>query len=237
MIIANALCFLPDIRTAPNVKGDARISLREVFLRNSWVSLWSAGRFHPDSKRYLLTNVSIGDDEQRFSSIGAEVKVVPWQRYMLPETYPWRMAYYKLNALEWLAEHQGKSLLLDVDAFFVSSIKDLIEEAPTGLFLFDTQHRFHHPFRTEIRNLQNDLLVESQNPIHYGGEAVFREQTVLKTFTEEFSRIFDSMTSQLKIFTPEQDQGDEVVLSIAADRLVNSGKITVRPINPYLNRY
>jgi lipopolysaccharide biosynthesis glycosyltransferase len=45
---------------------------------------------------------------------------------MLPETYPWRMAYYKLNALEWLTEHQGKSLLLDVDAFFVSSIKDLI---------------------------------------------------------------------------------------------------------------
>jgi len=45
------------------------------------------------------------------------------------------------------------------------------------------------------------------------------------------------MSSQLKIFTPERDQSDELVLSIAADRLVNSGKITVRPINPYLNRY
>lgn len=237
LAIANALCFLPDVQNAPNVGGDAKLSLKDVYLRNSWVSLWSAGRFHPEAKRLLLTNAPLGEDEQRFREIGAEVVEVPWSRYVLPESYRWRLAYYKLDALEWLSQQEGLSFLVDADAFFVSPVQDLVEEGGNALFLYDTQHRHEHPYRTEIRNLQKDLLGEVGTPVHWGGEAVFGSQKALQIFTRECARVFNAMVSQQAIFTPERDQSDEVVLSIAAERLTRTSALPIRQLNPYLYRY
>ncbi len=237
LTIANALCFLPESKTAPNLDGDNHLSLKEIYLRNAWVSLWTARHFHPESRRLLITNLEDNGLSEFYSDVDAEVVHVPWDAYVLPEQYRWRLAYYKLRALEFLAEIEGSSLLLDADAFFVSKIDDLLAESEEGLFLYDTLHRHGHPFRTEIRELQKEIFGEIRFPIHWGGEVIFGNGRVLKLFSRECRQVFLKLANHLDVFTPERDRGDEVVLSIAADNLNARRETMVRTINPYMHRY
>jgi len=237
-VIANALCFIEGTDKAPNVGGDATISIQELYLRNSFVSLWSVRQFAPDCNALLVTNTNLPDLwQQRFTAAGIQISMVPFDQFVLPPAYNWRLAYYKLCAAEYLAKNYQRIMLLDADAFLVSPLSDLWAESAGNLFLYDTQHRFQHPFRSEIRYFSERWFGLELNPIHIGGELVLGDSPIMAAYLAQCRRVFTALTNDLTEYTPARDQSDETVWSIAAELGAVAGDFRVRFLNSYLYRY
>jgi hypothetical protein len=234
-VIANALVLYGDGRTAPNLRSAGKEDPRTVYLKNSYVSLRSAGLSNPDADRVLVHDGEVGEEFQHlFEAAGIQLVIVPYRRFRVPDHLPWRAGYYKLDALAWLAERWDSVLLIDTDTIVPGTLEDLWQEAVDRVLLLDTGHRWGHPARQDIAALGVFLGATSQSrPLHYGGEFVAGDGPTIRRFLEVCQTWFDKLEGNWSYFEQHKDQGDESILSLAAE----SRPELVRSAASYVARY
>ena len=162
---------------------------------------------------------------------GISIHRIEFAAFRMPESLPWACAYFKLEALAFLAERYDHVTLIDCDTFTVGGYADLQRESADRILLYDLQHRLSHPDRQRI--IQNHLAIFGENTplIHYGGELVAGPRNLLKPFAAQCQEVAAAIRERNHLLV--HDMGDEQILSGAAHRMPQC----IRCANSYIFRY
>ncbi len=233
-VICNAFAFREDYKTSMQMGGRADEKLLDIYMKNIFVSLQSASLHNPEDEVMLLCNAEPPLAYQKlFAEHGIRVQVIAFDHFVMPKRFDWALAFFKLCALQYLAEKEeyDRILLLDADTITMHPYTELWEEADYGLLLYGVGHAFHHHDRELIRNDYRALYPEGkENIVHYGGELVCGRATDIRTFVKNCTEVYNTM--QNHDFALSERTGDETILSIAAARMEK-----VIDAAPYLFRF
>lgn len=216
-VIACTFTFRRNYGNSTQLGEKSDMEKQNIYIKNVIVTLTSAKLKNPEDEVLWITDQEppAGYKEQ-LEHEGVKVAVIPFDHYVMPEKYPWALAFFKLCALTWLSKQKyEKILLIDADTYTVEAYKDLWEEMEYGLMLYPVNHTFRHITRTEIREDAVSLgWGETGNVIHYGGEFVgARRQDLV-----EFLRLCETVCDRIreKNYAVHDNFGDETVIAIAS---------------------
>lgn len=233
-VICNAFAFQEDYGTSMQMGGKADKALLEVYMKNIFVSLRSAKLQNPQDDVLLLTNAAVPDKYQKlFYENEIKIQVIPFEDFVMPKEFNWALAFFKLCALQHMAEQSEyeKVLLLDADTITMHSYDELWQEAEQGILLYGVGHTINHHDRLLIRSDYQTLYPDGQeNIVHYGGELVGGTRRELQQFVKICGQVYNTIRESG--FAVSKKTGDETILSIAAakaDRVVDAA--------PYLFRF
>lgn len=238
-VIANALTFAQDGWGAPGIgfgrQGqDDPAVIQSIYLRNSFCSLFTARQHNPDADILLIHTQSFDPAyEKNFINAGIELMRVPFSTFRVPETFKWKAAYYKLDALQWLSRHYEQVLMLDTDTVCVAPAQDIWEEAADRVLLYETGHRISFPRRRAINEFGELITGAPSRCPHYGGEAIAGSAPALDRFLAHCLEIHEAMKAHWDYFADRDPSGDELIKSLAAGRMPES----IGTMNPYVERY
>lgn len=230
-LIFNSFCMIGG--KVKSVNNNSR-NAGNVYLKNSIVSLFSAKRNNPDCQVVLYTNEEI-PDEYGFEALGIEVRVFPFDTYVMPENFRWSHAFYKLCCLR-DAVNRGENdciISLDTDTYIPYSLEPIWNELKLSdtIMLYDTNHRINHPVRKEIIQDYFHITGEWRAVPQYGGEFVGGSLKGLKILIEKMDNVYSRIAE--KGFSITKDAGDEELLSMAAYEYTRK----IQNAAPYVQRY
>lgn len=231
-VVANAVCYLEGTRGSCQLRAESQQNRMEVYLNCSIVSLRSALIHNPGIAAAMVVNFDISQSKrEEIERLGISIHRIDFITFRMPDSFPWATAYFKLDALAFLAERYEHVTLIDCDTFTVGGYADLQQESEDRILLYDLQHRISHPDRQRI--IQNHLAIFGENAplIHYGGELVAGPQKLLKPFLEKCKEVACVIRERSHLLI--HDMGDEQILSVAAHRISHCIGIA----NSYLYRY
>lgn len=233
LIVANALWIPPGGTGGPNLGGH-RLPASEIYLRNSHCCLASVRRFHPEAILMLFHSGSIPHVlEHKFLELGVRLQPLEPQRFAVPDSYPWKGGYYKLDAMEWLIQYGKRFLLLDTDTVVVAPLTDLMAEGER-ILLYETGHRMSHRSRSIINAFGTLIDGRDHRVSHRGGEGLWIPPNHATSWLQACDSVFQVLKNHWDFFHQDNpDQGDELILSFAAEACAT----VVGPLNPYLRRY
>lgn len=101
-----------------------------TYLKNSIVSLASA--VGDELEKILFTNIrDIPEEFQKIMSRhNIKIMFCPFDYFRYQENIPWKLAFYKLNAIKWACEklHFEKLMLLDTDTVCIKPLDVVFNE-------------------------------------------------------------------------------------------------------------
>ncbi len=233
-LIFNAFAFKEDYLNAPQI-GGGKVSDRtiDIYIKNAYVSLFSAKVKNPQDDVALVTNCKL-PFKYKDLFIREKIKIIKmsFNDFVMPKTFAWSLAFFKLCALKYIVNNNNyeKILLLDLDTITVHSYKELWMEADHGLLLYNANHSYEHKDRKWIVQNYRQLYQNDKNIVHYGGECIGGTNKVLKYFIEECDKVYKVIKENN--FDISKDANDETIISIAAIFLNN-----VIEAGAYIYRY
>lgn len=217
-VICNAFAFKEDYKTSMQMGGKTDGQLLDVYMKNIFVSLKSAKLHNPQDDVMLIANADVPKKYQMlFYEHGIKLQVIPYESFVMPKTFDWSLAFFKLCALEYLAERTDYEhiLLIDADTITMHSYEELWEETDYGLLLYGVGHSMRHHDRTLIKADYRSLYPDGQdNIVHYGGEFICGSSEYMKRFVKTCRQVYNTMRESG--FAVSERTGDETILSIAA---------------------
>ena len=247
-LIFTAYTHAPKVLGSQQLTGVSDDVKRRIYEKNILVALASAKRKNPEDEVALITTDMPGEPlAGELSRAGVKVLLHPFDTYVMPEDFRWKLAFYKLCALTWAASlpEYERILLLDSDTLTMEPYGDLWKEADEGLMLFPLGHTWSHPDRQPIRETYRILFPQEEDldptgrteplndPIQYGGEFVCGRREQMTDFTEICLQLYQRIL-QAGDRIPKEI-GDECILSIAAG--IYNRKLRVRDACAYVYRY
>ncbi|MGO4928334.1 hypothetical protein ACTQ5J_07035 [Fundicoccus sp. Sow4_F4] len=220
-LIFNAFGVNNDFVDTPNISEKTDNS-KAIYLQNIFVSLKSAKITNPDDDVALVTNYSLPQDyEELFLENDIKIINITFDTYIMPASFPWALAFFKLCALKYVTEldEYENFLLLDADTITVRSLKDLWLESEYGIMLFNIDHNFSHKVRRSINEDYFRLYNESKNIQHYGGEFICGNKLHIKSFSDKCYSIYQRIIENN--YDINKESGDEMIISIAAKNFPN----------------
>lgn len=179
-LIYNALAFKEDGSAKKlNSKLASLEKSKELYLRNSFVSLISAkSHCDADTDLALITNTPLNDKWQEiFFKYDIKVYICPFNKFCL-EGYAWELAFYKLCALEFVANNLQYDHLLavDSDTIFIRDTAPLFEESAAGsTLLYEILYGIRQPMRKLI-NADYERFTGHNNIISQWGGGIFMHE-------------------------------------------------------------
>lgn len=237
-LITCAFAFREGYQTSKQISKTAGAETTDMYLKNILVSLYSAKKSNPDDDVLLCTNCDIPDKWKRiFESKNIPVRKIEFDSFVIPQKFPWALAFFKMCVLNTLVNEGAyeRFLLLDADTYTVLPYEDLWKESDTGVLLYPLGHSFFHHDRQIIKNDFYSLYPDLQDVpvVHYGGEFVAGNIKHLKPYMDVCREIFDKLSE--KGFSMEERIGDEDIWSAAAT--LSFGKIRIVTATPYVFRF
>lgn len=231
-VVYNALYCNGKVVSAPNLKVCGGV---DNYIKQSFVSLKSAKISNPDVEVCLITNQALPKVyTELFENNGIKIVIVPFDDYRVPKGWRWEYAFYKLKALDYMAnEFDAEYLLgLDVDTYVPLSLNGFWDEcAAEELILFslpnDSLERGRRQMGSDYQMLMKTMKREFI--VQYGGEFLGGSSKALQNLSKEISWIYTIIKENG--FCVDNNYGDEALLSMAAHR------IKVRSAFPYVRRY
>ena len=219
-LVACSFAFKEGFNTSPQVNMSAGDATTQMYLKNIFVSLVSAKAHNEGDSFALCVNEPIDDYwVKRFNEEGIEVKVVPFDTFLISKDFTWALAYFKLCVMKALTD-EGKYeryLLMDADTFTTRSYGDLWKECDFGVLMYPLGHTFSHPDRETVREDFVKLYpdeAKKREIVHYGGEFIAGNLASLKEYMKVCEQVFEKMREIN--FDVSKNAGDETIWSIAA---------------------
>lgn len=238
-VVFTAFAFKEGYQTSKQTGKEASQTMIEIYMENIYVALTSAGIQNPDVDLVAVVNQQPPQHWQRlFQEANIKVKLIPFDTFVLPPSFTWALAFYKLCALKAMLEEGSYNLylLMDNDTFTTGSYQQLWKDALEAVLLYPVGHSYDHPDRQIICHDWEHLYPEeSGNPVHYGGEFVAGNLTQLKAFMVLAEGVFEQM-SECK-FAIDKATGDESVWSMAAQLAETRRGPIIRGAGAYLYRF
>ncbi len=238
-LITAAFAFKEGYMTSIQLNKTADDATKEMYLKNIFVSLSSAKLKNPEDDVILSINCELSPEwKKRFEKVGVGVRVMDFTDFVLPETFQWSLAFFKLNVLsKWVEENSYERILMvDADTYSNLSCKDLWKEADRGIVLYPLGHTYSHSDRDIIRRDFERLYPSEAKTLpitHYGGEFVCGNVKFLSRYVSCMKECFEKIKEG--DFKVEKLIGDESLLSICA-ALLNK-EIPVICATPYMFRF
>lgn len=232
-LIFNAFSFSNNTISSPNLQKKMNNQLMEIYLKNIFVSLKSAKIANPRDDVAIITNIDIPSNfEVLFKKNHIEVIICEFNKFIFPNNFKWKHAFYKLNALEYIinSTKYDNYLLLDSDTLIIDHFDDLWMESKQGILLYNINHTYSHIVRRKINEINEVLYKNFNNIIHYGGEIVCGNREHLRQFIMNCNEIYIKI--QEYNFKIDFDLGDELLISIAASKIKD-----IYSANAYIERY
>lgn len=231
-VVYNALYCNDKIVNAPNlnIRGAA-----ENYLKQSFVSLKSTKISNPDVEICLVTNQALPKKyEELFVDNGIEIIIVPFDNYRVPQGWRWEYAFYKLKALDYMANEFGADYLLGLDTdtyvplpldgFWDECISDVPILLPLPCNSMDSERR-----QICIDYEKLTKVTKREFIVQYGGEFLGGSSKALQKLSKEIYSLYVLMKENN--FSVDENHGDEAFLSMAAHSII------VHPAIPYVRRY
>lgn len=232
-LIFNAFAFKEDYLNSPQIGGKVSDKTIDIYMKNAYVSLFSAKEKNPQDEVALLTNCELPSKyKDLFMREKIKIIKIEFNDFVMPKIFVWSLAFFKLCALKYIVNNTNyeKILLLDPDTITVHSYKELWMEADHGLLLYNLNHSYEHKDRKIIAQDYQHLYHNDKNLVHYGGEFIGGMNKVLKNFIEECDKVYKIIKENN--FDISKNAGDETIQSIAAFFLNN-----VIEAGAYIYRY
>lgn len=210
---------------------------REVYYRCIVVTLVSAKQQNPDCEVALVTNDPLpAPFDKQLARAGVSIHICPFDRFRFAADLPWSLAFYKLCAMDWVLKNLtfDHCVLLDTDTYTQYPFTDLWREADEAVLLYQVPHPASQPMAAAISGCCDALDPDGAPHVltHFGGELIAGSAPRLRNFMELCRTVYEEM--QARSVLPQD--GDEVILCIAAWRALSSGQ-PVRAANAYIWRY
>lgn len=230
-LIYNALAFKDDGK-ARKLKMSDRKNSKELYLRNSFVSLISAkSHVDNDTDLALITNMPLDDKWSKlFAGHGIDVHLCPFDSFRM-EGIPWELAFYKLCALDYATNTlQYEHLLaVDADTVFIRDTAPLFEESSAGsVLLYEVLYGIRQPMRTLINNDYQKFTGNKKVISQWGGELLCMNNRNAKELLRGCKKYYDLFMQEAERHTVI---GDEYFLTLAACDMEH-----VRNAAPYIER-
>lgn len=230
-VIANALFKVNDSFKGMNVSvtGDKNM---DVYLKNSFISLYSAKIHNNDSDVMLVVNYELQDNEKKmFLDKGIKIIQLKTSVFNFPDNFKWAPAFFKLDALKYLSEYYDLVCVVDTDTVFVDKCKYLWEEAKNSLLIFDVDYSLESEKRKITIDLYNDLYKNKEIINHWGGEIICGS-------SQEIKQLINSCEDVYLLLEKDFDKlsngfGQEALMSIA----ISKANIKIKRANKYCMRY
>lgn len=233
-VICNAFAFKEDYLTSMQMGGKTDQKLLDIYMKNIFVSLKSARIQNPQDDVMLVTNADLPEQYQMlFKEHEIQVRIIPYDIFVMPKQFCWSLAFFKLCALHYLTGQTAYEhiLLMDADTITMKSYEELWKEADYGVLLYGVGHSLNHHDRQLIMEDYHRLYPEGKsNIVHYGGEFICGRRTELQEFVKICLRVYNTMRDSG--YNVSERTGDETVWSIAAAQfgsIVNAA--------PYIYRF
>jgi hypothetical protein len=231
-LIFNAFAFKEDYLASPQIGGRASDRTIDIYMKNAYVSLYSAKVQNPQDDLALVTNCELPSKyKELFTKANIQIIKIEFNEFIMPKTFVWSLAFFKLCALKWIVNNTDyeKILLLDTDTITIHSYKELWLEAQHGLLLYNIKHSYGHKDRQIMVHDYQRLYNNDKNLVHYGGEFICGTNKVLKKFSEECDKVYNAIKEN--DFDISKNEGDELIISIAAismDNVIEAGAYIYR---------
>ena len=212
-IIVNAFAFLDKYRSGENIsinKGGSEEQIKELYLKNSCISLISAKRFNPQDEVALCTNIEV---PQYYIEIlnKEEIKIlkIPFDTFQFEKEMKWSLAFYKICVLNHLLEETcyEKICLLDCDTIVNKDFAALWDEAGYGVLMYNTFDSYESKMRQDIKREFQELFPEydCRNNEYFAGGEITGDRKYIKELVHTCRLIYNTMLSKKK----ETTVGDE----------------------------
>ena len=155
------------------------------------VSLCSARLVAPDDDIALITNTDVPYTyKQILIDNNISIIRVDFDSFRFDLSMNWALAFYKLCALKYVANHldYDNYLMVDTDTYFQGSVDDIWEEAKSNILLYVTGHRISHPQVVGMRDCYKEMYLKDIPLIHYGGEFLASNKKMLRQFMEKWGQ-------------------------------------------------
>lgn len=196
--------------------------------QNAFVSLFSAKAFNKDIDVVLVTNIKDTPIffKNLFDKNNIKIIYVYFDKYVFPDNVPWKLAYYKICALDYIANTQYENIIMiDVDTIFIRPITQLIDDCDNVMLYlceYPLSHRDRATYLDEIKRFFSD----ERKLLYYGGEFVAGSSKHIKKFLIECEKVYSKLIEK-NVYS---QRGDEFIWSYAAK------KIDIKIANAYVNR-
>lgn len=232
-LITVAVAYDSDSYTSPQLAGKADETMVNYYYMNAFVCLKSCLEHNHDIDVMVVTNYDMNERlKSQFTDAGIKIQKIPFDKYIYSTKALWRLAYYKLCALEYVVNELDYDMYinLDTDVYCVDGLDDMWDEMQSGIMLYNVGHRLSHKDRQDIINMTEPYFSERRNIVHYGGELIGGTKAALKEFLYNCHDIYAKTYEEI-MEKKIDNLGDEFILSIAASL------VSVREAAPYLFRY
>lgn len=230
-LIYNALYHKESSVKSPNSIGGNGV---EIYLKNSFVSLFSAKYHNPNCDVAIVTNQTLPEPYHTlYVKTGIKEIIVPFEKYIFPENFKWGYAFYKLQALEYVVKslEYDTYLALDTDTYINLSLDSLWSEVESNkVILYTLNYDTENSSRRKITEDYNRLFHKSDALMQYGGEFICGKRDILLSLVDKISMIYERIKSDN--YPIHMDAGDEAILSMAAhesDQIMSA--------SPYICRF
>lgn len=236
-LILNAFAFKEDYGSSMQLNNRSDDAKLRTYMKNMVVSLVSCKLKNPcDTVCLATTSEPASPYKEMLEKAGVVIRIIPFDKFLMPKDFPWSLAFYKLCVLDTLIKEGGfeNLLLMDTDTITMDSFEDLWQEAAHGLMLYPVNHTYSHKDRMIIKEAYNSLYPDGKdNMVHYGGEFICGNREALSQLMEYCSSIYEDVKKSE--FNIPKNSGDEVILSMAAALYVK--KAPVITAGAYIFRY
>lgn len=217
------------MQSGENIK---KVSDRKtLYLKNSFVALYSVKATHPEVNVALITNIKIPKlFFELFTNNGIDIIYQEFDSFLFDKNMKWGLAFYKLCALKMVLEKNYKYyLMLDTDIVVQNSMNDMFTELKDYILLYERFVRSSYEEEKLFDSEVQQLINEDCSVIKYGGEFIGGPQRFLIEFICECENIYKRMI-ETKICS---NFGDEFIICIASRKFRNR----IKEANAYIERY
>ncbi len=190
---------------------------KDVYLKNSFVSLFSAKAWNPTCDVALVTNIDVGEEwKKRFADANIQIIKKEYDDFVFEQNYGWSLAYYKLCAMQHVLHLEYENyVLLDTDTYTQRQFDDIFLECKHNILLQDISKGFYNgDYRLFIDEIQRFLDIDKYYT-WWGGEFIAGNKALLLRFIEKCQNVYIKIKEE-KFVTIN---GDEFISSIAAHEM------------------
>ena len=233
--MSNKLIFIPFAFDAKKRTGNNMSTssiAHEIYCKNFCVALVSLKKYNPECDDALVTNCEISDF---FKKILVDNNIIihkcDFDSFVFPNDFPWSLAFYKLCALKYMVEEFDYQhyCYLDADIIANGSLDGVWLETEQNIILYDINHGFNVPnYRKFLESIEL-FLGKNKIVTQYGGEFFAANKANAQRYLAELLNVYNEIIQKKYEFK----QGDEFLISLAADRL----KMIIRNAGSYVFRF
>lgn len=205
-----------------------------AFIKNCYVSLFSAKVNNPEDDCVLVTNIDIGDDfRQMFLESGIVVERYEKYSFSFGNKNDWQGAFYKLEVLNYLCTIYENILVVDSDTVFTKSLASLWSKLNESILIYRIEGRHEDPVKTKLTiDTYNSLYCKGANSSiqHWGGEFIAGTKETVKKLYDECVKVNNDIVDSR--ITVSHRFGQEAIMSIALAK----SSLKVDEANEYIAR-